>query len=95
MAMSLKGETMEFEELTAKFPNWTVRQGPDSDCRVCKGGGILRKTLSSGRNFEGPCMCTVLSEPHSVDKRNFLREVGRAAGRIRKRDFSEVNEEGN
>lgn len=73
--------------LRARFPDWNVRQDPDPDCGACKGTGVIEKTLSTGRDFEGPCACAVMSMPHGEEKRALMKEIGAAAGRILKRDF--------
>ena len=67
----------DLNELRQRFPHWTIiRQDPDPECYACKGSGVLK---------DAPCMCAVFSEPHGESKREFMREFGRAAGRLKKR----------
>ena len=73
-------------ELSARFPHWTIRQDPDPDCHACKGGGVLTipPTRIRSKPRSQPCFCAVSSEPHSEGKRDFMREVGKAAGRVKR-----------
>lgn len=80
LANLFRGENMLKADLKLKYSRYTIRQEPDPQCRGCKGSGELKNKSGD----ESPCLCVVLSEPHSDSKRELLRGIGRQARRIRK-----------
>lgn len=80
---------MTADELRQKYPGWEIRQDPDPEHKACRGTGEIVTSRTSA-----PCFCAVSSEPHSESKREFMREIGKAAKRIRERDFPDQTRNG-